>query len=338
MFFRTSALSHFNGGCRRRVFCSQGKDISVPNMQTMRTCVVCGRTKLRGRTAKYCSVECQKAAERQKRTDNREERLERRRKAYRNRKEAISNKYVPKACINCGKVVKMYASGQTKYCSECRELGGKLYREAHPELKERDYEKHRDWYREYNKKYYRENKATISEWNKEYYQKNRVTLIEKNRQYFLEHREQKLRYHRNYHYKNWDWMKEKYDATRKAYRQTEECKLIMAAVRQNRRANGWKKLTAAEIKKVRLKNERKHGELSCCYCQTPFRSLMHVTKAVQIEHLTPLSRGGSHSIRNLDLACIFCNASKGTMTKSEYLNSERFPKTRTRVRKLVAKL
>lgn len=307
----------------------------MPKMFTHRKCIICGKIVLLPRAAKYCSSECRKKAEANKRNANREVRLKKRREAYKNRKKGISNKYVMKACSNCGKIVRMYASGQSKYCVSCRKLTGKIYRKAHPDLHKKDYKANISWYRQYNKKYYENNKETINKSNREYYQKNRIRILLKNREYFIEHRDEKLQYHKDYHRKNWEWMKEKYKDKRKAYRQTEECKLIMAAVRQNRRTNGWKKLTVDEIKKVQKKNEKKYGELSCCYCQTPFRKLMNVTKVIQSEHLIPLSRGGMHTIRNLDFACIFCNASKGTMKKSEYLRTDRFIKTCQRVRNLV---
>jgi 5-methylcytosine-specific restriction endonuclease McrA len=49
----------------------------------------------------------------------------------------------------------------------------------------------------------------------------------------------------------------------------------------------------------------------CAYC---FRSDRRLT----VDHLTPLSRGGSHTIDNLVPACRPCNSSKGTRTLSEF--------------------
>nr|DAK85120.1 MAG TPA: HNH endonuclease [Caudoviricetes sp.] len=37
-----------------------------------------------------------------------------------------------------------------------------------------------------------------------------------------------------------------------------------------------------------------------------------------LEHLTPIARGGTHDIDNLDFAHWSCNASKGTKTLEEY--------------------
>lgn len=49
----------------------------------------------------------------------------------------------------------------------------------------------------------------------------------------------------------------------------------------------------------------------CAYCRVDFDSL-------QIDHITPVSRGGSDAIGNLVLACVGCNKEKGTQTAAEF--------------------
>ena len=48
----------------------------------------------------------------------------------------------------------------------------------------------------------------------------------------------------------------------------------------------------------------------CIYCGS--------TKNLTIEHLTPLSRGGTNEMENLGLSCHRCNNSKGHLTDEEY--------------------
>jgi len=307
----------------------------MPKMHTKRKCIVCGKVKLLPRSAKYCSDKCRKNAQIKKRSTNRDERLKRKRENFKKRKLGIDNRYIMKPCANCGKVVKMYASGQTKYCDDCRPLTGKIYRSKNPGSRKKEYERNKSWYNEYSKKYYKINKDLINKKQHEYYENNRERIILKNREYTLEHYDEKIQYHRNYHKKNWEWMREKYKAKRDAYRKTKEFKLIMAVTRQNRRMNGWKKLTVDELKRIEQKNIKKFGELTCCYCKTPFRKLLHITKVIQIEHLTPLNRGGQHTVRNLDFACIYCNSYKGTMKKSEFLSSDRFKESVKTVRRKI---
>ncbi len=44
----------------------------------------------------------------------------------------------------------------------------------------------------------------------------------------------------------------------------------------------------------------------------------------QIEHKIPISRGGSDDLENLALACMHCNASKGTKTAEEFIATRHF--------------
>jgi 5-methylcytosine-specific restriction endonuclease McrA len=48
----------------------------------------------------------------------------------------------------------------------------------------------------------------------------------------------------------------------------------------------------------------------CCYCGSPSTS---------IDHIEPLSRGGKHSTKNLQVICWPCNRAKAAMSNEEYL-------------------
>ena len=50
---------------------------------------------------------------------------------------------------------------------------------------------------------------------------------------------------------------------------------------------------------------------TCAYC-----GAQHVP--LQVEHITPKARGGSHRVSNLTLACAPCNLKKGTQTAAEF--------------------
>lgn len=54
--------------------------------------------------------------------------------------------------------------------------------------------------------------------------------------------------------------------------------------------------------------ERWHSR--CAYCGSQ--------DALQIDHVAPVSRGGSDAINNLALACTPCNKRKGTQTADEF--------------------
>jgi 5-methylcytosine-specific restriction endonuclease McrA len=57
----------------------------------------------------------------------------------------------------------------------------------------------------------------------------------------------------------------------------------------------------------------------CYYCKRRGRK-----RDFHIDHKTPLSRGGSHALENLCLACAECNIAKHTMTEEEFRNSASF--------------
>lgn len=52
----------------------------------------------------------------------------------------------------------------------------------------------------------------------------------------------------------------------------------------------------------------------CAYCRKPFGP-----SGYELEHMTPISRGGVHGFDNIVLACPSCNRRKGTRTMKEYL-------------------
>ena len=51
----------------------------------------------------------------------------------------------------------------------------------------------------------------------------------------------------------------------------------------------------------------------CAYCMQPLRP------DFEVDHMTPLSRGGSNGPENIAAACISCNARKRDMTAEEFL-------------------
>jgi hypothetical protein len=58
---------------------------------------------------------------------------------------------------------------------------------------------------------------------------------------------------------------------------------------------------------------KKDGALQCRYCLGYF-----VINEIAVDHATPLSRGGSLGIENLDYICGPCNDRKGALTLDEY--------------------
>lgn len=71
---------------------------------------------------------------------------------------------------------------------------------------------------------------------------------------------------------------------------------------------------------IQVLSEQKN---KCCYCGTEFTEEIPPT----IDHKTPLSRGGSHDISNIVVACRTCNSKKWTKTYEEFIQVIRNPGT-----------
>lgn len=61
-----------------------------------------------------------------------------------------------------------------------------------------------------------------------------------------------------------------------------------------------------------VKNSQWFGGLLCYYCGC------NIDDGYHVEHVHPLSRGGTNTVNNIVLACPSCNLSKGSMTLEEW--------------------
>jgi len=73
------------------------------------------------------------------------------------------------------------------------------------------------------------------------------------------------------------------------------------------------KLTTATVQMVYEDNIKKYGTLTCYLCGNPIEFGKDT-----LEHKIPLSRGGTNNYDNLEIACLWCNQSKGRKTLDEY--------------------
>lgn len=58
---------------------------------------------------------------------------------------------------------------------------------------------------------------------------------------------------------------------------------------------------------------------TCCFCGVPLNDVKNHAHQKTLEHLTPLSRGGSNATCNLAISCRTCNAKKYTLTAEEFV-------------------
>lgn len=151
-----------------------------------------------------------------------------------------------------------------------------------------------------------------------YYQANRDKVIARTSAYQRENREQSLGYWRKYNEANRERLRE--DAAR--YRAENPDR-----IRQQRRAfnerNPDKHRKDAHARRAMLAKVEHdpavtleslrviHGD-TCCYCPTlmDFHADQYASSRATVEHIVPISRGGSHTFDNTTLACRSCNVSK----------------------------
>jgi 5-methylcytosine-specific restriction endonuclease McrA len=78
--------------------------------------------------------------------------------------------------------------------------------------------------------------------------------------------------------------------------------------RLERTKNSGGSYTEGDLARIRTELQNR-----CRFCDAPLGSNSH------IEHLTPVSRGGSSSLRNLTLSCSPCNLAKTNKTLAEFI-------------------
>jgi 5-methylcytosine-specific restriction endonuclease McrA len=92
------------------------------------------------------------------------------------------------------------------------------------------------------------------------------------------------------------------------YRDNKEMSHARTALRRERLKDAGAECSDAEKAAI------KHALGGCCrYCSTPFDG------NEELDHLTPVARGGTNDIGNLTYACHACNRAKGSKSLTEYM-------------------
>jgi 5-methylcytosine-specific restriction endonuclease McrA len=175
-----------------------------------------------------------------------------------------------------------------KTCSDCQESKsidsfGKRSRNKdglHEKCKEcakSYYDQTRERINANNRIRYEANKYSINEYQRTYYVKNKAKINAKNRSYYARNIDKEIERREKYYQTHKEQSKNKYHVRR--------ARLLN---------NGIYLVKEKEIKRL--------TESNCFYCGAK--------DSIQIDHIVPISRGGSHSIGNLIPACAKCNLSK----------------------------
>lgn len=157
------------------------------------------------------------------------------------------------------------------------------------------------------KRYSLRNQEKVRNWVREYAKARPEWRREKGRASYLRHRESRQESNRRWHDRNRDriklyikqWIEENRDKKRAAHRNR----------KARKRQNGGSH-TAADVNEI-FKWQR--GK--CAYC--PVR----LDKNFHVDHITPLSKGGSNDRKNLQLLCGPCNLSKSARDPIDFMRS-----------------
>lgn len=144
---------------------------------------------------------------------------------------------------------------------------------------------------DYNKKYYKSNTDKYKKLWTEYYQANKDKLNARSREryYFLKESKPDL-------LRKWN------KNGRKKYRKTSNGSLVHRLDSQRRRSLG------TINKKEWLEKLESFGG-KCVNCGS--------SEKITIDHIIPVSKGGTNDTNNLQPLCSHCNSSKGTKIKDE---------------------
>ena len=165
------------------------------------------------------------------------------------------------------------------------------------------YKDHYEEKLEYQYCYYTEHREERIEYAHNYNTNHQEEQSEHHSRYYVDHREELTKYFKEHH-------KERAEHVRKWRRTHPEAVRAMTINRRARIALAEGHTTTEEL--VILWEEFNN---KCIYCGcTETRK-----KRLHIDHLTPISRGGTNYVYNLAPACQSCNSSKHNKTLREYL-------------------
>lgn len=232
-----------------------------------------------------------------------------------------------KACNKCKQTLPLEcfgnhsstSDGLRSWCKPCDYQAAKKWRENNRdkvnETKRNWAAKNKDKKAADDNRYWHRNKEKITERTKKWREENKELLAKKQKDYREKNKDKKAALDRAWYLANKDRANE--NARRYRNRNPEKQNQIhkdynrrnpeiYVTIAQNRRArklqNGIFKVTKKDIKKILSQN--------CFYCNS--------SKEITLDHVVPISRGGTHGIGNLLPACRSCNSRKHTKFITEW--------------------
>jgi len=195
-------------------------------------------------------------------------------------------------CKKCGKLKPHWAKGLCHSCynEQWQKANPEKNRKSQRKWQQNNPEKHkkmvREWRKnnpEYKKQYWQKNKEELQKEFRKYYQINKEREKERKRKWEKNHPDKIREYGQKWTKNNPDKIREK---------------------NLKRRTKGT--IKRGIISKLINENIFKYGIITCEKCKKECENNFHV------DHIVPISRGGTNDYSNLQILCQYCNLSKRT--------------------------
>lgn len=263
----------------------------------------------------------------------------------------VSNEVQYKKCCNCKEVKKLLffsknkkeQDGMQSECKSCQKVRREARVSINPDYFKDAAKKHietkgprvidKEKRREYHKKryqnninyardYYSANRDKILERSKIYHEANKERHNDASRKYYEENKEMLAEYAKARYQENIDDQKERwriYSLNNKdklkakhaeRYQQNKEYFRAAWHKRRARLRNAEGSHTKEDIQFILEKQKGKC--VTCAVC---------ITTDYSVDHITPLSKGGSNNKDNIQLLCKSCNSSKGNKDPIEFMQT-----------------
>ena len=168
--------------------------------------------------------------------------------------------------------------------------------------------KNPDKVKEIQKRYRGKNKENTRTYNKEYYAKNKEREKKRASDYFQKNKKQYSEKLKERRHKN--GISQKYTSGISHTKEYKKAKRIEYKTRFKEAG----RLTAETVKIIYEDNIKRFGTLTCYLCLKPIA----IGKDT-LDHIIPLSKGGTNEYNNLSISCRSCNSKKGNKLIGDFL-------------------